>query len=219
MIEEILLKHHLPYPQWVDEETTKNTIVLHHTVSNGWSGDPDGAESVTKWWNSDPRRVGTHFIIGKHGRIIRCIPEANWAWHVGKTEIDKRSFGIELVNVGYLVQGKGGLYWNGMADNPSYKWMSEYEILKESYRGLKFFAPYTDAQMKSLGWLCAYLGEKYGIKMKLPLSGLHELIRENVTGIISHANIIYQKTDISPVFDSKLLLRYIHENTTESIAE
>ena len=52
-------------------------IVLHDT-----EGDSD-PESVVSWWASNGNLVAAHFVVGKDGHIVQCVPLDRIAHHAG----------------------------------------------------------------------------------------------------------------------------------------
>lgn len=82
------------------QDTAIDTLIIHHTAGTG------DAEEVAKYFQSTKRRVSSHYVIGRDGKIIRCVPEAERAWHAGVSEwrgrpqVNDFSIGIELCNLG-----------------------------------------------------------------------------------------------------------------------
>lgn len=79
---------------------TPAILVLHYT------GLPTFARSLDIL--SDPRcEVSCHYVIDLDGRIVQMVPEAMRAWHAGvsswhgETDINSKSIGIEIQNVGH----------------------------------------------------------------------------------------------------------------------
>ncbi len=75
-------------------------IVLHYT------GMKSAAESLDRL--CDPSaEVSAHYFIDEAGKITALVPEAERAWHAGKgfwrgvTDVNSRSIGIELQNLGH----------------------------------------------------------------------------------------------------------------------
>lgn len=81
--------------------TVIETIVLHHTAS------PPTLAGVVKWFATPESRVSAHFTIGKDGSIVQHVSTFERAWHagvsrdhLGRTNLNNFSIGIEMVNVG-----------------------------------------------------------------------------------------------------------------------
>ncbi|MDB5098029.1 MAG: N-acetylmuramoyl-L-alanine amidase, family 2 [Cyanobacteria bacterium RYN_339] len=104
-----------------------DTIVIHHT-------NIDGPAERTATFFADPTtRVSAHYVVGKDGKIIQCVPDAQLAHHAGvseyrgRTRVNEFSIGIEVVNIGDGVD------------------------------------PYPEAQYRALAQLVAYLQTEHGI--------------------------------------------------------
>lgn len=75
-------------------------IILHDTETPGVSE----ARVIARHFRNPGSAVSAHFIIGKRGEVLQCVPEAWRAWHAGESYIDGLdhlndvSLGIELVN-------------------------------------------------------------------------------------------------------------------------
>lgn len=82
------------------EGTPLDMIVIHDTETPGIS------DAVTIWrhFSRSATRVSAHYIIGKGGEIVQCVPDSLRAWHCGESYFEGRdhlndsSLGIELVN-------------------------------------------------------------------------------------------------------------------------
>lgn len=100
----------LPKPRvtWVaspnaDERTDAEGVtclVIHDTETPGVTR----ARTIANYFADPKAEAAAHFIIGKAGEIIQCVPETRRAWHVGPSLLDgvpkvnDFSIGIELVN-------------------------------------------------------------------------------------------------------------------------
>lgn len=74
-------------------------IILHYT------GMPTASEALL--WLANPlSQVSCHYFVFEDGRIFQLVPESARAWHAGKSswqgeeDMNSRSIGIEIVNVG-----------------------------------------------------------------------------------------------------------------------
>lgn len=210
-------EHYLPEGQYCSTPVSKyEYIFLHHT--SGWN-NPD---AVVKDWASDARgQIGTQYIIGgssivgnvdHDGKILKCIPDPFWAYHLGSTSKDgisaymhKNSIGIELCNFGWLTSrnGKFFTYTNSMVD-PKYV-----TTLDVPFRGYKYWHSYSNLQLNSLYHLLKFLGTKYNINLK---NGMQQWINSKydafehrpdatagkIKGVLSHTNVRKDKTDVYP---------------------
>ena len=89
-----------PSPNFDDrpEGTAVDTVVIHATVL-------DSIEEVNRLFAATTSKVSAHYTIGRDGRIVSHVSEANRAWHAGqskmkdgRTHVNDFSIGIELVN-------------------------------------------------------------------------------------------------------------------------
>ena len=77
-----------------------DAIVLHDTETPGVRD----AVTIVNWFQHPRSQVSAHYIIGKRGELIQCVPDEKRAWHAGPSKLDGRekvndfSIGIELVN-------------------------------------------------------------------------------------------------------------------------
>lgn len=77
-----------------------DTIVVHDTETPGVRE----ATTIVNWFKNPRSKVSAHYIIGKRGELIQCVPDEKRAWHAGPSKLDNRekvndfSIGIELVN-------------------------------------------------------------------------------------------------------------------------
>lgn len=80
--------------------TAVDMLVLHYT------GMRTGREALARLL--DPRaEVSAHYLVEEDGKILRLVPEDRRAWHAGiawwrgRTDVNNRSIGIEIVNPGH----------------------------------------------------------------------------------------------------------------------
>ncbi len=91
--------------------TAPDMILLHYTgaptgeARAAWLRDP-GGQALD--WLADPQScVSAHYLVHEEGRIVQLVSEARRAWHAGaaswrgETDINSRSVGIEIVNLGH----------------------------------------------------------------------------------------------------------------------
>ncbi len=74
-------------------------IIVHYT------GMPD-ADQALAWLCSEKSEVSAHYFVFEDGRIVQMVEEDRRAWHAGaagwagETDINSRSIGIEIANIG-----------------------------------------------------------------------------------------------------------------------
>lgn len=95
-------------------------ILLHYTAS----GTTDGAiATLCDPRRDDPsKRVSAHAVIGRDGQVVQLVPLDTVAWHAGtstwqgRTNVNSRALGIELVNWGPLTPRVDG--WESWTGRP-----------------------------------------------------------------------------------------------------
>lgn len=82
------------------EGTVIDAIVVHDTETPGVRD----ASTIVNWFKNPRSKVSAHYIIGKRGELVQCVPDVRRAWHAGPSKLEDRekvndfSIGIELVN-------------------------------------------------------------------------------------------------------------------------
>lgn len=80
--------------------STIDTLIVHDTETPGVRK----ATTIANWFLNPRSAVSAHYIIGKAGEILQCVPDERRAWHAGPSNFEGRekvndfSIGIELVN-------------------------------------------------------------------------------------------------------------------------
>jgi len=96
----------LPKGDYWQEVVKKTLVVLHFTA--GYTAD--SAIATFK----QPGRVATAYVVGRDGKIYQLFDPKYWSYHLGQKDYnnnwnnDRRSIGIEIVNIGpvWLKNGK-----------------------------------------------------------------------------------------------------------------
>lgn len=193
-----IIDQFLPAKQYFQQETEKENIVLHQTVSST-------AKSALTWWAQTVERVAAAFVVDKDGTIYRCFPEQYWAHHLGlrtrnNTALNKRSIGIEFVNEGFTwpSQSRPGARCWLRPDGPTYKGL----LLKteQPWRGCDQWPAYTPQQVQAGALLVDHLIKKYNIKRTIAPVGIFDIKAPDKYGVYCHHNVRIDKTDLSPVF-------------------
>ncbi len=207
----------LPPREYFHEVHPKQMIVLHFTAGSS-------ASSAFSTFKNNRSRVGTPFILDRDGRIYEIFPPRYWAIHLFRHRrgefpifyrLEKRTIPIEIVNVGPLkpdTRDRDRLNWwppsHAITGRETYgtRWATKdakekYE--KKSFRGIDYFASFTDAQYTSLGKLIDYLCLHFNIPKEPPPDKLETNLEDmiNFRGIASHLNFRSDKYDIGPAFD------------------
>ncbi len=155
--------NYLPDSSYWKAEHKKEIIVLHFTAGYNWKS----AYNVFK----KPNRVATSFIVDIKGPkyIVKIYDEKYWSYHLGIRGVesknwinDKRSIGIEIVNIG-PVWNKNGKW----VDYVKKEWPED-KIIKGKNRdaagGVKFPGSQVDAVCDLVNYLC----DKWSIPRKVP---------------------------------------------------
>lgn len=80
--------------------TMIDAIIVHDTETPGIRN----AATIVNWFRHPRSGVSAHYVIGKRGELVQCVPDERRAWHAGPSRLDGRekvndfSIGIELVN-------------------------------------------------------------------------------------------------------------------------
>lgn len=97
-----------PSPNFNERKYPISMVVLHYTVI------PTCEESLIRLSETTnvAGKVSAHYLVDRNGDILRLVDETNRAWHAGigswagLDDINSRSIGIEIVNVGLTEDGK-----------------------------------------------------------------------------------------------------------------
>ncbi len=199
---------------YYNTSVNKDRIVIHFTA--GYLKGDMSALSRPNFHVSVP------FVIARDGTVYNLWPSSRWSYHLGKGALggnqaeSRRSIGIELSNIGPLINEDGKLYSTYKDPNGNYfdVYCNEsetqyYQELEDPYRKHTFYATYTDIQYEKLDQVIRYLSARYSIPYTLlPEEDRYDVKEENLgaAGVLSHVNYRRSgKWDIGPAFDwSKL---------------
>lgn len=199
--------------QYVNEDSKKVQIVLHHTAGNS-----SGVNTI-KAWNTDGRgRIATCVTIsGKglskdtyDGEICQAFSSKKWAYHLGLKpdvfrtngvpykSLDPLAIGIEICNWGPLTLKSDGKYYNYIDRVVPNDQVCELSV---PYKGHKFYHAYTDAQIEAVKDLLIYWNKIYGIPLDYNEKDMWSVSKNAlsaVPGVYTHNSYRRDKTDISP---------------------
>ena len=159
--------------QYYKENTDKNQLVIHHTVSG------DGVINDIRYWMSLKSRIGTAVIINRNGIINQVFSTRNWAHHIGVTDkifkslnlpnINKQlninSIGIELDNWGGLKEKNGKYYAFPNNFSKVVVPTENVQLYDKPYRGYYAFEKYTYNQIETLMSFIVYCHKIYNIPL------------------------------------------------------
>ncbi|MEB3329119.1 MAG: N-acetylmuramoyl-L-alanine amidase [Candidatus Sericytochromatia bacterium] len=80
-------------------------IVLHHTASAA------DARRIGMFFSKPSSQVSSHYVVGKDGLLVQCVPDTAASWHAGKSvfagrdNVNHFSIGIEICNLGNNLDG------------------------------------------------------------------------------------------------------------------
>lgn len=211
-----ILQAPLKKGQYFEEIAPKRNIVLHHTVSST-------AKSALTWWNIDPQRVATAFVVDKDGTIYQAFDPRMWAHHLGlksirNTELNKRSIGIEIVNEGPLYKHADGSYrWNfGPAKPGGNVYKGEVFHAAKPWKGFEYWAAYTEPQYEAVQLLVQHLLTEFKMPPTLCTEEVMNLNIPDRYSIYSHYHVRADKTDVSPAWNYSRLGLTTEQNTPVS---
>ena len=135
-------------------------IVIHY------SAGPSAAVDI-RWLCMEDARASSHFVISRQGMISQLVRLEDKAWHCAPAEImidgecrsdvNARTIGIELSNLGLLYTDRDGNCWWAAG-----RTMARYRGPDPVYATLRWdngheveghWEPYSDAQVEALVWL------------------------------------------------------------------
>lgn len=127
-------------------------IVIHDTEGGGTP------ENVISGWASNGKLVAAHFVIGKDGRIVQCVPLDQIAHHAGwGTAGHNAKFGVTDESR----DDKRGTVGNSWSNDYG---MNSYSVGIELVHNGSTGEAYPEAQLKALDQLIAYIDSYYGFK-------------------------------------------------------
>ena len=93
---------HHPSPNHGERRTglTPDILLLHYT-------DMERADQAVAWLCNPDANVSCHYLVDVDGTIVQMVEENRRAWHAGRsfwageTDINSRSIGIEIHNLGH----------------------------------------------------------------------------------------------------------------------
>lgn len=206
-----------PDDQYYRQQTNKNQVVLHHTVSG------QGADGDLNWWLQTSSRIATHIVVDWEGKIYQCYSSNYWAHHLGvKSEfikkrgtnksnvsLNKGSIGIEIDSWGGLVRFNRHWYpakWDGEKKkmvanvNAGPIPMKNVQVYSEPFRGFHAFERYTQEQLLSVRKLLVFWKSKYGINLKYNPSmwDINDDALNGKSGVWTHVSFRPDKSDCHP---------------------
>jgi N-acetyl-anhydromuramyl-L-alanine amidase AmpD len=201
-IEDDILVKEISPANYFHQEFKKDLIVLHFTAGYTWQG----AHATF----AAPGKMSVPYIVDLDGpkHIVKLYDEKFWSYHLGIKEDkshlqDKRSIGIEIVNIGPVWKRDGKWF-----DYLGKEW-SESEIIigknRDADGGVKFTDEQVEATARLVNWLC----DKYKIKKVVPDDKMSCQWPEikNFTGIATHQMFRPDKYDLGSAWPWEKFLK------------
>lgn len=183
----------LPNGEYWKQIHKKDLIVLHYTAGYTWQS----AYSTFK----RPLRIATPYIIDKEGPkyIVKLFDEKYWAYHLGikgresrNWFNDKRSIGIEIVNIGTVNKV------NGQWKNYVGKVCPPEQVVEGKNRDAGGNVKFPNEQVDAVCDLINYLCHKYDIPKQVPKDKMANQLPaiHNFKGIVTHQMFRDDKYDM-----------------------
>ena len=202
----------LPEGEYWTEKYHKDLIVLHFTA--GYT-----AESAIETFKK-PGRVATAFVVDTDGKVIRLFDEKYWSYHLGikgadseNWRHDKRSIGIEIVNIGPVWKQEDGMLYEDYTHRRTY---GEDDIVlgknRDADGGVKFPGVQIDNVIRLVNWLAM----QYDIPRKMVQNPQAFQLpgKKDFKGVIYHQTYRRDKYDLGVAFPLK---RFQNECRLESV--
>lgn len=123
-------------------------IVLHDTEGGG------SPQNVIEGWASNEQRVAAHFVVGKDGTVVQCVPMDNIAHHAG---YGNRGYNAQF---GVPEDGRDDKRGTSSYDYGMNGYSIGIELVHEGWSGER----YPEAQLDALDRLIAYIDSCYGFQ-------------------------------------------------------
>lgn len=123
-------------------------IVLHDTEGGG------SPQNVIEGWASNGQRVAAHFVVGKDGTVVQCVPMDNIAHHAG---YGNRGYNAQF---GVPEDGRDDKRGTSSYDYGMNGYSIGIELVHEGWSGER----YPEAQLGALDRLIAYIDSYYGFQ-------------------------------------------------------
>ena len=170
--------------------TEKKQIVLHHTAGST-------ADGAITWWQqrlSGKGTVSTPIVIAPDGKVIMLYNINYYAHHLGvkgRSDLDKKSIGIEVVSRGFLTQEQ--------ANRLPAAEVIEYQ---QPFRGQTLYHRYTPAQIETLAQLLPTISQLNAIPIqKYSRQDYFEISKNALSGtpgVYTHVSYNPEKSDLHP---------------------
>lgn len=203
----------LPPAQFMGGNWPKDLLVYHHTAGGS-------AASSLASWIATPTRVGTAYFVERDGKVFEVFDPAASCGHLGLGgRQETRSIGIELCNWGWLHKvGTGWRAWPRTKAGQPTVTVEDSKVHVAQWRGEPAWEVYPEAQIAASIRLGLYLIARFGLDPDVAPSPFHagyDLDRfKAFRGVIAHAHVRKDKTDVSPAFPWERLRAAVEDAPT-----
>jgi N-acetyl-anhydromuramyl-L-alanine amidase AmpD len=198
--------------QYHADPQTKNLIVLHHTVGGS-------AKGTIKYWQEDPRRIATAYLVERDGTVYEVFPPECWANHLGCKDLglERRSIGIELASEGGLTikaEGQNLVAYTALGAplGLARELLRTKRVVRldAPYRGFQWFDAYEPTMVDATITLVLELCSRFRIPRRIPSPaewrGVGDLRKWfGYQGVLHHALLRPDKSDLHPLFPVEAL--------------
>lgn len=198
--------------QYHADPQSKSAVILHHTVGGS-------AKGTIKYWQEDPRRIATAYLVERDGTIFEVFPPECWANHLGCKDLglERRSIGIELASEGGLTiktEGQNLVAYTALGAPlglaTTLKKQGRILRLDTPFRGFHWFDAYEPAQVQATIALVLELCDRFRIPRRMPspaeCRGDADLRKWfGYQGVLHHAMLRPDKSDLHPAFPFETL--------------
>lgn len=131
-------------------------IMIHDTEGDG------SPQSVVNYWDGNGSLVAAHFVIGKDGTIVQCVPLDKIAHHAGYGDSGHNEL-YEIVEDGRDDMKGTVPIGSAMSDYGMNAWSIGIELVHVGASG----KDYPKAQLEALDKVIAYIDAHYGFESKI----------------------------------------------------
>lgn len=171
-------------------------IIYHYTAGST-------AEGAISHLTNPTSQVSAHFVVDRDGVCYQLASLEDRTWHAGSAtsalfdgkfkgwQVNARTIGIEVVNLGPLLKKPDGGFYPVATPNKLYRG----EIAVAPFRGFQFWQPYTVEQIEAVKDLTTTITREYPI-----------LLQDPERRLIGHYHVDpSRKTDPGPTFNFKAI--------------
>ena len=194
----------LPLNNFIPIETKKTKIILGHTFNHdmrhfiGWQHRYNGHYKKT-----------AAFTISAAGLVYKHFDPKYCSKYFKNRDLNAKSIVILLENDGYLL--------NDSENNQFITWIGDIykqptEVVEKKWRGLNFWAPYSEEQIKSATELVKLLCSEFNIPLVSISHNTKVEYLGDFNGILYKSNLEKHHTDLNPCWDCELFKKNLKDD-------